>query len=52
MEYNYLKTTVGKFHAVLVVPSIFIIFLAFCYDYSKGKTPFVWGLLVSVFGFF
>lgn len=50
MEHRYLQTTIGKIHAAIVVPSMFICFIAICFEYSKGRTPVLWGLLVSVLG--
>lgn len=50
MEHNYLKTSIGKIHAAVVLPTIILAFLLFCYDYSKGKSPVIWGLLISVVG--
>lgn len=51
MEHNYLKTTIGKIHAAIVVPTMLIIFTGFCYEYAQGREPWPWGLLVSVVGF-
>lgn len=51
MEHQYLKTTIGKIHAAIVVPSMFIIFFAFCYEYAQGREPWPWGMLLSVVGF-
>jgi hypothetical protein len=51
MESRYLKTAFGKFHAVIVMGSLAILFLDFCYRFSFGKTPTLWGLAVSLAGF-
>ncbi|HXH75049.1 MAG TPA: hypothetical protein VNJ08_08795 [Bacteriovoracaceae bacterium] len=51
MEHKYLKTTFGKFHAAIVLPSMFIAFLGFCYEYAEGREPWPWGLAISVVGF-
>lgn len=50
MEHRYLKTTIGKIHAALVVPSMFIVFIGYCYEYSKGREVWPWGMLVSLVG--
>lgn len=51
MEYNYLKTSFGKIHAAIVIPSMVICFLAYCYEYAQGREPFIYGLLISIIGF-
>ena len=51
MEHNYLKTTIGKIHATIVAPSMFICLIAFGYEYSKGKTPIAWAFTISAIGF-
>lgn len=51
MEHNYLKTWVGRLHALLVLPSMFIIFIGFAYQYSIGKEAHLWGLPVTIIGF-
>lgn len=51
MEHNYLKTSFGKFHAAIVSPTIFLVLIAFGYEYAQGKTPFIWAQLISLAGF-
>lgn len=51
MEHKYLETRIGKIHAALVAPSMLICLIAYGYEFSKGKTPFGWALLISVIGF-
>ena len=51
MEHRYLKTVIGKIHAAIVAPSMFICLIAFGYEFSKGKTPVVWAFLISLIGF-
>lgn len=40
MEHQYLKTTIGKIHAAIVTPSMFIVFIGFSGtdidDYIEG----------------
>ncbi|WP_408095701.1 hypothetical protein ACJVC5_11710 [Peredibacter sp. HCB2-198] len=51
MEHRYLKTTIGKIHAAIVVPSMLFCFLIFCYEFAQGKNPNLWGMIVSLIGF-
>jgi len=50
MEHNYLNTWFGKLQAIIVLPSIFIIFIGFAYQYSFGKEVHAWGIPVSIIG--
>ncbi len=51
MEHRYLKTKIGKFHALIVAPTIPLLILGLWLEHINGKQPVWWGILISPFGF-